>query len=387
MRVLFFANLVGYSHDKKWILYLSKQKNIECFVVSIGENFQQLTDGEILELRSLNVTVLNPIRNFSIRNFRKTISDLLYIRTIVKQKQIDLIHVIYIDPNALWAIFKILFRIPIILSTLGSDVNIGLNLVLKRRGFINRILFFLYKKAFLNADIVTCASQDQIDKLKSGFELNKEIYFLRTGSIPFNQFIKSDSEILNKLTKGKYVFFPRSQRPVYNHEFAIDAINKLSDQVLKEYSFVFLNRDSSDQSYVSKIASLMEESKKNIRWTFLNSITSSEMSTLYKNSSLVVMTPLSDGSPVSAMEAMMLKIPLILPPLNYDQELFKDTTFTLRNWDSTELAGLMTTLLTDREFAMTYVESAYTTVMEKANFFKEMEKVITFYDSLIRGNS
>jgi glycosyltransferase involved in cell wall biosynthesis len=51
------------------------------------------------------------------------------------------------------------------------------------------------------------------------------------------------------------------------------------------------------------------------------------------------MTPISDGTPNSALEAMSARCPLIMPNLPYDKSIFEDCCFVLNNDDPKELAA------------------------------------------------
>jgi glycosyltransferase involved in cell wall biosynthesis len=80
-------------------------------------------------------------------------------------------------------------------------------------------------------------------------------------------------------------------------------------------------------------------------FVFLNKLDAAAMYEGYRKCSLVVMTPRSDGTPVSALEAMALRKPLILPPLDYDQEVFAEGILHLQDWEATTLANAMTNVL------------------------------------------
>ncbi len=114
-------------------------------------------------------------------------------------------------------------------------------------------------------------------------------------------------------------------KPVYNHEFTVGAISKLPADIRTQYSFVFVNADSAYPAYVENIKRLIREVDARIH--FLPSLPHEQMLSLYKQAALVVMKPLSDGSPVSAMEAMISKVPVILGPIPYDGRDFPRNHF------------------------------------------------------------
>jgi hypothetical protein len=384
MRILYLADLNGYSHDKKWITYLASQAGVYCYVICTRENHKRLTKENILDLQAHNIKLLDPIDYFSLRRFYRTYRSLKYLTKVIKKYQIDLLHIMYIDPSGLWGVFKKRFGCPLIMTTRGSDVHVGLINVIARQGIINRLLFHLYKLAFSNADAITSTSSDQLLKLQKEFAIDTTQLVVRTGATYVELTAEQSDPGYHGLKHKKYVFFPRSMRPIYNHELAIEAISQLPDEIRSSFDFVFINRDSGDQDYVDKIIQLMDDSP-NIKWKFLSTCTHTEMAALYKHASLVVMTPLSDGSPVSAMEAMMYKTPVIMPPLKYDQDLFGEGIFQFSSWEPSELTQLIIDILLEKLTVKDKVEIAYRTVMEKGNFPIELGKVIGLYHSLLKN--
>jgi hypothetical protein len=383
MRILYLADLNGYSHDKKWITYLASQAGVYCYVICTRNNHKRLTKENILDLQAHNIELLDSIDYFSLRRFYRTYRSLKYLTKVIKKYQIDLLHIMYIDPNGLWGVFKKRLGCPLIMTTRGSDVHVGLKNVIARHGIINRILFQLYKLAFSSADAITSTSGDQLLKLQQEFAIDTTQLVVRTGATYVELTAEKSDPGYFGLNHKKYVFFPRSMRPIYNHELAIEAVGQLPAEIRSSFDFVFINRDSEDQDYVDKIIQLMDDIP-DIRWKFLSTRTHTEMAALYQHSSLVVMTPLSDGSPVSAMEAMMYRTPVIMPPLKYDKDLFGEGIFLLSSWDPRELAQLIIDILSGKLAVQDKIEIAYRTVMEKGNFPVEMGKVIGLYHSLLK---
>ncbi|MER3329554.1 MAG: glycosyltransferase, partial [Candidatus Kapaibacterium sp.] len=79
-----------------------------------------------------------------------------------------------------------------------------------------------------------------------------------------------------------------------------------------------------------------------VDFVFLPQVSQETILELYKKSSAVVMTPLSDGSPVSAMEAMACGANVILGPIQYDSQIFNTNVIKLLDWDAEKLAHLIT---------------------------------------------
>src|SRR5690606_24699562 len=106
------------------------------------------------------------------------------------------------------------------------------------------------------------------------------------------------------------------------------------------FKMVFVGKGSGDLDYERQLIRQMEKMT-SVKFEFLEKQSQEAIFELYKRASAVVMTPLSDGSPVSAMEAMVCQRPLILGPLDYDQDLFSDNVLQIERWDSKELSAMI----------------------------------------------
>jgi trehalose-6-phosphate synthase len=94
---------------------------------------------------------------------------------------------------------------------------------------------------------------------------------------------------------------------------------------------------------------------------------------LYKRAELIVMTPKSDGTPVSGMEAIALGQKLILGPLKYDEDIFNQAScFKLKKWDTKELASQIKYAL-GSDFECTSIEK------DAIDFNANMKKVADIY--------
>jgi hypothetical protein len=185
------------------------------------------------------------------------------------------------------------------------------------------------------------------------------------------------NELPSGLKDREYILFPRTMRPVCNHEFCIEALSLCPDRIKSRYTMVFVDRNGYDRAYVQKIERLLCKLK-DVNVLFLNSFSNLSMMTLYRQASLVVMTPLSDGSPVSAMETMLCESPLILGNVEYDNDLFADVT-RLQSWEPQELCNLMVSVLESDQTSNLSTLAAR--IIELCDRSKEMLKIETLYQS------
>lgn len=320
-----------------------------------------------------NITALQAISNFSVINIVRTLLDLIKLRSKILKHEIDIFHILYAEPNALWTFIKYFVPVKVIITCRGTDILKTIPDHFNVNSIQNYYVRKLYRLAFKNADKVTCTSERQVQNAFSLFGI-KFSEIIRTG-IDFKEidrFIKGT--VSARLKDKKYVFFPRNMKPIYNHELSIKAINLLPKKILKEYVFVFIDRDGQAKEYISLILKLMDNTSAN--FAFLPRLNSNELIPLYRKSTLVVHTPISDGSPVSAMEAMYCKIPVVLPNLGYDETIFKYCLY-YHSGDKIDLSNqILKALQSD---VSKYIKLSFDLVKQYADREKEMKKINKLY--------
>lgn len=381
MKILYLANPHSI-HDLKWISFFSQQADYECFLVPY-EN-----DGKLESARekatALNIKVMPPVHSFMITHFWQWLPDLFRLRRIIRREGIDLIHIIYADPTSQWALFKSFLGVPIVLAALGSDVLLGIPETLRRETFMRKLIAPIYDRAFLQLDHISGTSESQLIKARefSQGKVKTDIIRIAANVEAFDQ--PTADYFPEELSDKPYVIFPRVMRPVYNHEFSLKGIAHLPDEVKSRYSFVFLDAASSYTDYVQKVKDHMAELP-DVDIRFMDAVTQPVLFELLKRASLIVMNPHSDGSPVTAMEAMLASTPLILGPLPYDRDLFGKGVVILKEWSETELAGEMEAILTGRK--QLDIKEARRVVETQGNYTIEMTRLAGIYQKVTRRTS
>lgn len=340
--VLFLAD-PNSIHDRKWISYFQEINYARCFV--LPRHHQYLIYRQAGFGTNEPFEILSPIRDFSVSRFPGTVREASRIRRIVRDKHIDVIHILYAEPNALWCLFRDYFGVPMIVSARGTDVLKTIPQAFRRRDPLNRLVAFIYGRAFRKADWVTGTSRAQLASVSSFSGRSHGMSVVRTGID--KKLVDGDTSAFFPLNSDRpFILFPRMMRPLYNHTFTLEAIALLPDSVKRSHSMVFLGREGGDEEYKREILSLME-AQSDVVFIFLESQSQESLYELYKRAGVVVMTPVSDGSPVSGMEALLCGARLILGPLNYDSEVFS-RAIRMKEWDPAELASLIVRALDDR---------------------------------------
>lgn len=370
MNILYLADIRSV-HDRKWISYFMDDPTMASYLLQ--RRLHMAKSG--IEIPFEGLKNLGSIPDFSMVRFCQTLVTVRKIRKMIRTNHIDAVHILYAEPNALWCIFRRYFGVPFIISTRGTDVLKTIPEAFRKRDLLNRLVSFFYKKTFRYADWITCTSNSQIDSIKEFSKRDSNISVVRTGI---------DIKLINHTHEaptidGPYILFPRYINPNYNHHFCLEAIETLPLATKQSYKMVFVGKDSGDQQYQKALENQMKKIT-NVQFLFLPKQTETSLIGLYKHASLVVMTPKSDGSPVSAMEALACGCKVILGPVKYDEELFGKWTFRLNRWSSKDLAELIqTTLTSDYKIDL----SEFLPLVDRQN---QMKKVKILYATLMKGS-
>ena len=387
MRILYIGT--PYSiHDVKWATFFSALEEYEVFFICEKQNIPPgETEAGIKEYyRQLNITFLGSIDSFSISHLLSTISSIVQLKRFIRQNQVELVHILFAAPFALWGLF---IPCKYTITTRGSDILIAIPDLKKERGikgFYFRILFRLFKSSFNKAEKITCTSSTQVERTKQLMHVQKEPVIIRTGvEVDAINSINSN-ELIDARVKGqKFIFSPRYMKPVYNIALQVEAIEKLNTDILKNYWFVFIRGANYDKKYFGNVAGKLERLKieKGLKYLVINQMSQQQIWQYYKYASLTVMTPLSDGTPNTALEAMAAKCPLIIPDLPYDAALFNGTCIKLDYYDAGELAKKITLALTNYPKELT--GKAFEAVSKFGNRRIEMLKLNELYKEINKG--
>lgn len=298
---------------------------------------------------------------------------------LIEQHSIDLLHILYAEPNALWASMPDKLGVPVVITTRGSDILKTIPRFIEGRKLLSRLVANRYRKAFHAAAAITATSQAQIEALQRMFGVaSSRVHLIRTGADDTLALSNTIASLPAELHGIRYVFFPRAMHAVYRHEDALDAIALLPEAIRRSHHFVFIDADGSPTDYIRMIAERMRTLEARIIW--LNRQSPEALSAALKTAELVVMTPESDGSPVTAMESMMCRTAVVLPPLPYDPELFGEGVIVASSASPAGYANAIEGVLTGKLKPNT--DAAFNRVMATGNRRLEMTRLLSLYDAL-----
>ena len=367
-------------HDIKWVSFFSTRPDFEAYFLVQDHEMSLLTPDRKKQFNELEITVEGPIKSYSLWRFWENSASLKKINEVIRKRNIDVVHPLFATPFSLWTRN---LAVPSIITCRGSDIHVVLSR-LGKGSLLNRIhgnlLLKRFKSAFENAGAISCTSQGQLDRINDIFRTDLKAEIIRTGvNVKEINLLQSKLELTEALNGKKIVFLPRYIQPIYQTELQIRALSNLPDALKEELAIVLIKGKRTPFDYMELVNS--ELATCGIEHQVIESLTQHEMWSVFKLSSLAIMTPKTDGTPNSALEAMAAKCPLILGSFKYDEDLFSEQ---FCNRMKVDLANELTELITDslQNYQQKKIDAAFDNVKKRGNRLMEMERVKKLYLSL-----
>ncbi|MBL57425.1 MAG: hypothetical protein CMP61_09565 [Flavobacteriales bacterium] len=376
INVLFIGN-PNSIHDYKWIKTIVCSHNVKGFLITENSYSRK----HVEKFGDINVKIAFKLNPYSIKNFGRNIKNLWTIKTFIKNQSINIVHV-FIGTSQVILPSKI--DIPVILTTRGTDVNFTLRGLHKSDKILNKILFKRLKNAYKRVDQITCTSLSQIDVLEKIIpDISNKPLLIRTG-VNIDGVLASEKKVFEKSKNRKQVLFIRNIHSNYDPLLSVDAVVHLRKELLLNTHFVFMKGIDYDRVLFERMEKTLQENR--VHFTFLDAMPNEKVWQIIKSSDLVVMNPITDGTPNTAIETMAAKKKLIMGYCKYDNDLFNDkTTIFLSKRDAFELSDLIENELkckrTDR------INYAFEIINQLASQEKEMSKVFNLYKKLIKNGT
>lgn len=372
-------------HDLKWTGYFSARTDYEVFLIGHWEEVQCMEAADHQRLQELNITLEAPIRSYSLWRWWDNRHSAGIIRQVIQKRKIDVLHVLFATPFAIWTRCV---DIPAVITCRGSDIQVVLPELLSRKGIgriHGRMVFNRFGEAFAQADAITCTSTGQLDRARQLFGEHISAEIIRTG-VDVDSIANGRHTLpLPDYFSGKRILFlPRYVKPIYCTELQLEAIAALPDHLKADIALLMVKGKGANTDYTRKI--LKQAKECGVEFHVVESFTQPEMWAAYHHSALTIMTPRTDGTPNSALEAMAARCPLILGAFAYDSDLFSEKFCLRMKTDSpTELTTLIAKALDGYPEGM--LDKAYHNVSEKGNRKVEMEKLRELYARLVGQHS
>ena len=364
-------------HDFKWISFFSQKEGFNCFLTGEKGTYSNLTENQKNILKDAGIKLLQSIDDFSISNPLKTIKAIIKLRKAIKTHNIDTIHALFGSPQPIWFNFLSSSK-KLIITNRGSDVLVLIKGLFENKSKpLNSLLYKLIKRGFNKSNYVTCTSDKQIDYLKVDVLKNDlNIKLVKTG-VDVDR-IKKHNRLceLNISPNKKVIFSIRYIGEVYNMDYQVQGIKKLSGYTLDSSVFVFVRGYSCGDKMYENFKNELENIE-GLNYQIEHLLNQDEVWSLIKRSDLIYMVPKSDGTPNSALETMASEKPFVMGNLDYNKELFEDVCLIADLSNPKSLAEKIEEGLNN--YPEQLIENGLEKVTKFGNRDAEMDKLLKLY--------
>ncbi len=373
MRIAFFADILD-NHNQKWFRRLSGEHELIVFCQSNPAAPVPVIPG---------VTVY-PVLQFPypLREIRQRKKLLREIRDLLAKHKVDLIHSIYAFPFAIWA-HETGFGKHLI-TTYGSDVLIDYRTTLRQHtNFQHRISNYLMRRkmqrAFHAAKYVTSTSIGQQEVAASIIGSRDKLSIVRTG-VDTSEFLNIFNGFDNPVNE-RVILSIRAMQELYNIHVIVDAFALLKQQQNDPNLRLWLLNYCSVPAYAARIQEQIRSYGLENDVVIIPDRTKEQLIRTYYDSTLVVMVPKSDGTPVTGVETLLSAKPLVMGNLAYDSDLFNERTVwqTDRNDPQTLADQLAKVLALPKNEIDKKTVAGRKAAVEHADLHNEIAKIETLY--------
>ncbi|MBP9151276.1 MAG: glycosyltransferase [Flavobacteriales bacterium] len=380
-RVLYIGDPLSV-HDIKWVSFFSQRPDFETYFLVQESELKLLTETQRKQLTDLKITIVGPIKSYSLWRFWENKKSVETIQKVIREQKIDIVHTLFATPFALWTSS---LNVPSVTTTRGSDILVVLSSLQNQsglRGIHSKILLSRFKSAFLKSGAITCTSQGQLDRINEIFNSKISAQIIRTGvNVQEIAELEPDLKLPSIFNGKKIIFLPRYIQPIYRTELQLKAITDLPQELRSRIALILIKGNRVPEEYYSKIEKLLVSC--GIPYHVFESLSQHGMWSAFKMSSVAIMSPKTDGTPNSALEAMSAKCSLILGNFQYDEDLFSEEfCLRMRTNLSSELSELITNALS--EYPNEMLEKAFENVTKKGNRPTEMNRLLDVYSGLLQ---
>lgn len=382
MRIAFVCD-AGDNHNYKWIKLLSERHDV-IVICRSSQAANNLFTGD----PGIKLFPLLP-DTFPLRQFGERARILREIKRVIEENQIEIIHSIYAYPYALWA-YLIGFRNHIV-TTYGSDMLVDYKVRLRegkgiKQKLVNHFMKKMLERSLQKARFITSTSMSQQRVLRTMPGINDKLHLVRTG-VNAGRLLPVYAS-LKRTFDGITVFSNRAMTPLYNIHLIIEAFSILEKKnkygnfrlLLKEY---YANED---------YARSIRQQIKDLQLRHVDIYPDQENEDLlqsYMDADVVIMIPSSDGTPVTGIETLLLKRPLIMGSIPYDEDLFNEqTVWKIDSFSPADIAKKIEEVLDcPKDIVQRKMEKGYEAVMAGGTLHNEIEKIERLYRQMVNLES
>ena len=264
---------------------------------------ERLKDYEIIAENTIKGLIYknHHIFNFRGLNFFALIKSFFKLKGEIKLLNPDLIHIHQINRLAFFVcIAARQLGIPIISTAWGSDV-----LIIPKKNLVFRFIttYVLKKSKYVTAD-----SKEMIEAMQHLHKSNTKYQWIQYGI-----------DSIEMLEKGNYVFSNRIHREFYRIDLIIEEFKMFSDSN-PDWKLII----AAEGEETRRLKSLAEKLLNSENYEFIGWLDPQKNAEWYGKSKIYISIPLTDGTSVSLLEAMLAGCIPIVSDINVSYEWIKD---------------------------------------------------------------
>ena len=353
MKLCFIADATSI-HTKRWCEYFSEEGH-EVHLITYEPPEEPMASVHLHVVGSMfkSLYLAFPFRH-------------LKIMRIVKKIKPDIVHAHFITKFGFHG--ALLGFHPLVMSAWGSDV-----LVIPDN---SKLLWYFTKFSLKRADLIYAASKDIMNKITGNFSVSSEKVKVNIHGVDVGLF----RPMQDKLDQNAIVVFSnRNFDPVYNIKTLIDSI---CPTVSKNSNIEFMIMGKGPEE--EKLKKYARDIGVNEYINWIDWIDFKDMPKYLNSCDIYVSTALSDGTPVSMLEAMACGKPCIITDVGGVSEWIKYgvTGLLVKPEQPKELADKIIELADNSEKRIMMGNNAYNLVLKSANKFAIMGDVELDYRNL-----
>lgn len=264
---------------------------------------ERLKDYEIIAENTIKGLIYknHHIFNFRGLNFFSLIKSFFKLKRGIKLLNPDLIHIHQINRLAFFVcIAARQLGIPIISTAWGSDV-----LIIPKKNLVFRCIttYVLKKSKYVTAD-----SKEMIEAMQHLHKSNTKYQWIQYGI-----------DSIEMLEKGNYVFSNRIHREFYRIDLIIEEFKMFADSN-PDWKLII----AAEGEETKRLKSLAEKLLNSENYEFIGWLDSQKNAEWYGKSKIYISIPLTDGTSVSLLEAMLAGCIPIVSDINVSYEWIKN---------------------------------------------------------------
>jgi len=360
MKICFLAG-ANSIHSYRWIKFFA-DKGYEVHWISLVPNiFGNIKGVEFYRFREFPAKPLDILFNA------------IPVRKLIRKINPDILHAHYAGVNGVLGALSGFH--PFVLTAWGSDI-----LIVSK----NRLVKLFIKFALKKADLITCDAEHMKEAMiELGADSSKiKIVYFGVDIRKFSPGLR-DEKLIEKLKiqNCPAIISLRNFDPIYNLETLIKSIPLVLKEV-PEAKFIIAGRGPEEEKLKNFAKNLkVLESIRFVGW-----ISNEELPAYLRTVDIYVSTSLSDaGIASSTTEAMACGLPVVITNAGENDKWIDDgeNGFLVGAKNPRALAEKMVVLLRNRILREKFGAEARETVMEKNDYYREMEKMEKIYQNLI----